>query len=443
MEGEVKPLIEIEPGSAVAIPDEYKLEVGADTALFMGVDADYGSKEKVIPKLAAFRYNTLEHRAAHASAPAMPWMILRGNPEKEILDQARTRYSGDPMAAVDMNMQMTVGGDPEVFMARGDGRVFPAWEWLKGKDKKSESDGSVPVPPAYWDGFQAEFAAWSNSCIQSYSFGLQKGLRHLWMQARAKDPLAKFIPVSLIDAPIDILQTADEKYLTFGCAPSINVYDDRGEPALPPRAQIQRTAGGHIHAGLFRQPGHAMKHITYALDGILGVASVSMAEGIDHPDRRRTYGRAGEIRLPSHGLEYRVLSNFHLLHPALTHLVYEMFRVAVRLGARGMYSVVYTGSQEEVRRVINQSDVAGARKLIAANRKLFRALLEMTNLERKSLSIPLAMKTLEEGALVTIPSVMELEKNWELEKNPQAIGRGGYLSWGNYSQSVRYAGGVQ
>src|SRR5262249_21635736 len=155
----------------------------------------------------------------------------------------------------------------------------------------------------------------------------------------------------------ETLMTADAKYVNFGCSPSINIYDDAPMGVADPRSYIYRFAGGHLHNGLGRLSDRTARRITVALDGILGVATVGMAEGIDNPIRRTVYGRAGEIRLPAHGIEYRVLSNFWLCHPAISMLVCEIFRLAIMMGMTDLYNQMWRADQNEVRRVINECDV--------------------------------------------------------------------------------------
>jgi hypothetical protein len=68
-----------------------------------------------------------------------------------------------------------------------------------------------------------------------------------------------------------------------------------------------RTTGGHIHFGIGKRDDETVSRMVKALDAIIGVACVSLFDGIDDPRRRRMYGLAGEYRLP----EYGVLSIGH------------------------------------------------------------------------------------------------------------------------------------
>ena len=364
METEVRSLIDIEPGTVVEAPNK-------DVGIFTGLEPNFqfNNEEQVFARVQPVRNNTMAANIGKwPSRRETGWTVVRGKAANQVLDTARMAIKKNPEWAV-QPISMTLGGDPEVFVTYRDGSIFPAWEYLRKREKGAH---------IYWDGFQAEMAVDSGACIEGYCGGVKYWLSEIYRAAAGADTQRKGVqlsPQSVIHVPQHILDSAQEEHITFGCSPSVNIYGDPGIAGPAPRFQTIRTAGGHIHFGLARQSRASLIHIAYALDGLVGVAGVSLAEGLDRPERRITYGRAGEIRFPKHGLEYRVLSNFHILHPALTHLVYELARVTVRLGVSGFYPVLFQGEQEEVRRIINENDVPAARKMIDANKALYMMLL--------------------------------------------------------------------
>lgn len=422
LDTEIRPLMDIEPGTVVESPDKTQ-------GVFTGLQPDHKHMREEHVLARVYRHNTQPVATRmYPSTLDLPWTIIRGKEADKVMDSAKAQIKKDPSIAI-QDLAMNVGGDPEIFMTHVDGKIFPAWEFLQDKYSRER---------IYWDGFQAEIASIPSHCIESYTSNLRWFLYQL--HQRASDSLrreVKFSPESAIEVPQETLNEADEKHIAFGCSPSTNIYGDVGMPPLPPRFQTLRTAGGHLHFGLPRQSRTNLIHIAYALDGIVGVAGVSLAEGLDRAERRLTYGRAGEIRFPKHGLEYRVLSNFHLLHPALTHLVYELARTTVRFGASGFYSMLYTGSQDEVRRVINENDVPGARKLLKDNQDLIMVLLSKCNWTyAPANATKKAWYAILHGIRSVMPTVEDVFTNWELKTERLEY----YQTWSTFARALSVKG---
>ena len=139
-----------------------------------------------------------------------------------------------------------------------------------------------------------------------------------------------------------------------------------------------RMAGGHLHFGW---PGRLMPSkmtrvsMVKAMDAVLGVACVSLFAKYDDKRRRKLYGRAGEFRLPEHGLEYRVLSNAWLIHPVFAQLVFELGRKALFMGEHNLLDALWDATEEETRKCINECDVKLAKKLLTRNEKVLTAIL--------------------------------------------------------------------
>ena len=347
-------------------------------------------------------------------------------------------------------MTMTVGCDPEIFVEHANGEVFPAWEYMPSEDEaRAKAKGwlaqtwirsnnligpyrsaypglhwdnpeAIYCPhhvPAYWDGAQAEFAPWAKSCLETLHFGTREGLKSVLAYARMKDPLAKLTLRNVVELPQRVLTTADDKFIRFRCSQSFNIYDDAGEGIADAREYKYRCAGGHIHLGWKRKltaPG--IEQIMRGLDGVLGVIGVSLAAGIDNPERRVMYGRAGEFRLPSYGIEYRVLSNFWLAHPALSMLVFDLARAIVRLSESGLFNICWVASEQEIRDVINNCDVEGARQILRRNvpvlMGLLKALWASDNNRDKMRTT--ALQAILNGMDGIIKDPFDIEKNWKL-----------------------------
>jgi hypothetical protein len=183
--------------------------------------------------------------------------------------------------------------------------------------------------------------------------------------------------------PNNVLQTADREYVSLGCKPSLNAYGDHGREVPNPRELPFRFAGGHVHIGCnsYNNDDDRDKYnikrnhkaLVKAIDACMGMASVAMFDSIDSPIRRQYYGLAGEYRLPKHGLEYRVLSNAWLMHPALAHWVFDMCRASMQFSNE--LKLWFKGySEARVRNTINTCDADDARKWIKQNQVLYDAL---------------------------------------------------------------------
>lgn len=366
-------------------------------------------------------------------------------------------------------MGMSCGCDPEIFVMHGDGSLFPAWEFMPDEDTAREvAKGWLSATwvqnrtvyegkawndtnslfnaqrcPAYWDGAQAEFAPYAKNCLETLHYGTRSGLQAVLDFARLKDKAAKLSLRSVVELPDEVLKNAENKYIQFRCSQSYNIYGDCGDGIPDARTYKYRCAGGHIHIGYTIRPtASSIEQIVRALDGILGVAGVSLAAGFDNPERRHTYGRAGEFRLPEHGLEYRVLSNFWLGHPAITMLVFELARTAVRMGESGLFNLCWDATEKETRQVINECDVQGARDILTRNLPVLRAMFN--EIWGQYLDKPVeeqmratAIHTLLNGTGVAVQNLADVEGNWRLGGEFKYYCRDDNASWYSLSKSIK------
>lgn len=244
----------------------------------------------------------------------------------------------------------SLGCDPEFFFEQN-GRII-------GSEKVIGRGDHNIVP----DGVQAELHTYPFSCRAVGTTAVAdyfKGLSNRLKDAKYAGVKVSFRPVvSVTRKELDSL-SPDSRVL--GCAPSLNVYGQGAGEALSKvdaGAYRVRAAGGHIHLGLRMSYPHMKTARNYygpdrdysykdlsrpepspisydllvkVLDTFLGNTCVMLDR---HPGiklRRELYGRAGEYRLPKHGLEYRTLSNFWLRSVPLMSFVMGMTRQAVAL----------------------------------------------------------------------------------------------------------------
>lgn len=282
-------------------------------------------------------------------------------------------------------LSFTMGSDPEIFLMKDD-KVYPAFQFLPSKKDAHPggshryNNGGYFMQHPFWDGFQAEFCVWPKECLMYFTLGMRKCLEELAIRAGEKG--AKLTIRNVLRIPDATLLSAEQEHVALGCSPSENIYDDHGMTVENPRKLKYRFTGGHLHFGKWHltQPPDYGK-IVNALDSILGIWAVGVAANLDSPIRRKYYGLAGEYRMPVYkkstafgedalGVEYRVLSNFWLCHPAICQATWEVARACVKL-AYTKYRDLWASDTNQVREIINNCDVKAARKLLAMNRDMF------------------------------------------------------------------------
>ena len=263
------------------------------------------------------------------------------------------------------------GSDPEIFVVDKRGIVIPAWEFLEAENTPARRiDKLIP----FWDGFQAEFNIDPGGCHAQRVDQVALQLKKLLGLARAKFKDARLSPRAVLDIPPDVLQSVSDQHAGLGCSPSKNLYGIKPIQIENPRDLPFRFAGFHIH---FQSTHDAiLPERIRALDRIAGIISVSLLQGLDDSRRRAYYGRAGEYRTPTHGLEWRVLSSTMLCHPILVNLMFDIARLAQALPA-GQYAHLWQvkGGDERVQHIINNYDEVEARLVLKENEPVFKSII--------------------------------------------------------------------
>ena len=271
---------------------------------------------------------------------------------------------------------ISTGTDPEVFVVDANGVVIPAWKFLGTKKQATGHkllEGSYNNR-AFYDGFQGEFTTKAGGCHDGQISAIRHGLREILVAAQKFDPKATLTHKCVLEVPYEMMQSASDDHAALGCEPSLNVYDEEPLSIPYPKQLAIRFAGCHMHWG--RQLGqHAIKRAVKAMDAIAGVAMVSLLDGLEDERRRQFYGRAGEYRLPAHGIEWRVPSSAVLVHPVVTYLCFDFARMAYSNGII-LKAQNWKTSETEVREIVNSCDVKAARKVLVRNRIMLQKLLD-------------------------------------------------------------------
>lgn len=276
------------------------------------------------------------------------------------------------------------GADPELFLKKGDKiigseKIIPEGgvaitgplQFVEGKLQDSR------IPLVIRDGVQVEFNVQPNSCRQVFSTNLRDCFVKLTEQITTEEQKSKSISYKLMgrygrtktkekvvpcfDQTVAItpeeMTSLSIKSQQFGCTPSHNAYGDASQIIEDASQYFSRSAGGHLHLGLSVTLGDMDKAVKI-LDVLLGNTCVLLDRHTGNVERRKMYGRAGEYRLPRHGLEYRVLSNFWLRSYQLMSFVTGMARFAISVAndskaANGLLNLV---ELNKVQYAINNND---------------------------------------------------------------------------------------
>lgn len=167
----------------------------------------------------------------------------------------------------------------------------------------------------------------------------------------------------------DATELQDRQAWEIGCSPNYDAYRESANE-MNGFTDGLRTASCHIHLGNEKLKDCATRIAAIKLlDVFLGCGSVIFDKDPSSLDRRRYYGRAGEFRPTTYGLEYRPLSPYVLNSPKLIELVYDLIQHSMGYIGGGQHNqFLQTIDLEEVKKSINTCDKELANKvLIQAN----------------------------------------------------------------------------
>lgn len=291
----------------------------------------------------------------------------------------------------------TMGCDPEFFF-KVNHKIVGAELYLPKEGLKKTTHGIASwhppetKPVLIIDGVQAELNPRPNTCRGNLGNEIAACFKTL------RDELNKRTEKVEVDFSQSIkidkkeLARLDEKNQKFGCMPSKNSYNESGAKlaAVDATKYRNRSAGGHIHIGADTPEFKEMlktnpEDIVMMLDIICGNICVLIDRDKGNVTRRKLYGRAGEYRLPVHGLEYRTLSNFWLQSSQLMSLVFGLTRLAVNLATHRTHGKEYIKAFKErvssydVQRAINSNNYTLAYRNWKAIKPLLKEVLAPNN----------------------------------------------------------------
>lgn len=222
-------------------------------------------------------------------------------------------------------LPLTIGCDPEGFIANKRGSLVPAEGIIPGTKEKPHpvKCGAVQV-----DGMAAEFNITPANDSTTFVNNILTVIREL----------QTFLPegYGVLFKPVGnfsnkVWDSVSEKSKELGCDPDYNAYTGDVNPR-PDGERKYRTAAGHVHVGWtegmsLTDAGHvtACRMLARQLDFFLGMPLLLVDE--DHK-RRSMYGKAGAFRVKPYGVEYRTPSNAWLKDPELMAFVFSNTKLA-------------------------------------------------------------------------------------------------------------------
>lgn len=243
---------------------------------------------------------------------------------------------------------MKIGADPEVFLINPKTGEFVSAIGLVGGTKHI---------PLQIEGMKKGFTLQEDNVALEFgippatsSTTFVKHIHAIMEQGLNKVPELDFSKLSCVQFPKKELMHPAARI--FGCEPSFNAWTGKENEKPEADDPTLRSAGGHIHIETSLNPNT----VGQACDLFLGIPSMLMdKQGMQ---RRKLYGKAGDIRYKPYGLEYRSLSNFWIFDEKYIRWVWN--------GVRAVLKFVEEGNEvpEAVETIINYNDLQLAKHFV-------------------------------------------------------------------------------
>lgn len=255
--------------------------------------------------------------------------------------------------------QVVWGSDPEAFFQR-EGQII-------GSERLIPERGfAVRGNKIIRDGVQFEMNPAASQTIEGLGYNVGQLFAQLKRHLK-KNPDITCCFDGLVEVSQPELDGLSPATRVLGCMPSHNFYGSKAID-VDPLLYRKRSSGGHIHMGL-SYPIYTLggvsdyrSRLVPLCDIFVGNSCVLLDRDPGAAERRENYGRAGEYRLPQHGLEYRTTSNFWLRDFSLMSFTFGMAAVAISVlndTLRGQdleQQLVNVVDIEQVARAINTND---------------------------------------------------------------------------------------
>lgn len=263
----------------------------------------------------------------------------------------------------------TLGMDPEFFFVK-EGKVIGAEKVIPENgliQQGSPSRGKIII-----DGVQGELNLLTFGCREAGAQYISNVFYALNEHLKKNHPDVSIKIAQTMEVTKDELDSLSPKNKVFGCDQSFNAYNAVSMlEGIDPSKYLKRSCGGHIHMGIdslyVKRIYGGFENLVKLMDIIVGNTSVLIDRDSGNRERRKFYGKAGEYRLPKHGLEYRVLSNFWLTSLPLMSLVFGLTKLSVYIATsanseHNMKVFFNAVKEEDIRRAIDTNNYSLALK---------------------------------------------------------------------------------
>ena len=262
----------------------------------------------------------------------------------------------------------TIGCDPEFFLKeKTTSKVIAAIGIIPGtKNEPHQMDSGAGLQV---DNVAVEFASKPAANGDELIAHLRETFREMIKDYIPENHTLFLSPSAVLDDD----QLTDPDALRFGCSPSYDAWDLIENPQPHADNPNLRSTGAHIHLGAVDGDGNDFlldpmgKVFTVrALDCTLGIVDVLMDSSKEAIARRELYGKMGEHRPTSYGVEYRSLGPWWMSSPQTVMLIDSVAQDALRIVREGMLDEIVEalGGGDEIRRVINNADRKAAEKML-------------------------------------------------------------------------------
>lgn len=250
---------------------------------------------------------------------------------------------------------ITIGSDPEAFLVnKSTGEVVSAIDLIPGS--KEEPSPMIGLPDGFniqTDNVMVEWCVPAVTTAEELYNNIQKCI------AYTNGIIPSELEVLVVpSAYLDSKYLKSKKATTFGCEPSFNAWTYTTNDAPSNKTNL-RTAGGHIHIGYDNPNEDVSIDIVRTLDLFLNVPSLILDKDTE---RKKMYGKAGEFRFKSYGVEFRGLSNYWIANLEYTKFVFEAIKRATTFINNG--EKISDENQFYIQEAINTNNKELAHKLI-------------------------------------------------------------------------------
>jgi hypothetical protein len=221
-------------------------------------------------------------------------------------------------------MKFTIGTDPEFILSKNN-KIVSAIGIIKRTKKKRLR---IEETEYYYDNVLAECSIKPSSNKEEFVYNVEKAIEKYKEIIRPAE-ITNFSSFYFSDN--ELLHPDAKK---AGCAPEYCAYtlstiSSKKINKILKKTNL-RTAGGHVHLGTELGKNHNdCVMLVRTLDLFLGFSSLFLDNKKESVERRVLFGQPGRYRQPSHGVEYRTLSNFWLFDSRLVELVYDICEFSI------------------------------------------------------------------------------------------------------------------